>query len=176
MASATKKKGKEKKKFDRKSFKRKEVPEGMGEFRLRKGFGKHILSENNKDMTIKGKRLKRIVEPGDILVCPPSKVGAFMDKFMRIDVLPKKEKVEQKRLKREHHGGGRYNVINIVSGVKLNDGFLTKDEANEMIVSEGVKPTPDEPDEEEEFDEYEEEENDDETIDVGEDEDEDDEQ
>jgi hypothetical protein len=135
---------KKKKSFKREDFEPEDAEEATGEFRLRRGYGKHIIGKTNKDLTIKGKRLKRVVEVGDVLVCPPSRVAAFMDKFERIDVLPEKAKPIQKQLKKQHKGGGRYDVINERTRVKLNADFLTKDEADEMIASEGVDPEEDE--------------------------------
>jgi hypothetical protein len=130
------KRRKKEEELSREDFDREEQVEELGEFRHKSKTGKHILGEN-PNMKIKGKRFKRISESGDILVCPPSIIAPFMDRFERIDVLPTIAPSAKKKLTREHKGGGRYNVIN-ANGVKINNDFLTKDEANELIVSDGA--------------------------------------
>lgn len=123
---------------ERKEFtrKRKEKKEEQGEYRLRNGYGKHILPKDCTDISIRGKENERIAISGDVLICKPSRIAPFLDKFKRIDLLPEYNPPPQREFKKEHKGGGRYNVINIASGEKLNDVYLSKDEANELIVNE----------------------------------------
>lgn len=123
---------------ERKTFtrQRREKKEELGEYRLRRGYGKHIIPKGCTDISIKGKDNERIAVSGDILTCLPSRIAPFLDKFERIDLLPEYSPPPQKELKKEHKGGGRYNVINVASGEKLNDVYLSKEEANEMIVNE----------------------------------------
>jgi|2_EtaG_2_1085320.scaffolds.fasta_scaffold00255_20 hypothetical protein len=128
--------------LSREDFERDETIEEVGEFRHRPRTGKHLLGKNT-NFKIKGKRYKRISQSGDILICPPRLIASFHDKFERIDILPEAVLPPEKQLKRVHKGGGRYDVINTVSGVKLNNDFLTKDEANELIVSDNAPPEED---------------------------------
>lgn len=123
----------ERKKFTRQ---RKEKVEDVGEYRLRNGYGKHTIPESCTDIFIRGKENERIAISGDVLICKPSRIAPFLDKFERIDLLPEYNPQPQKQLKKEHKGGGRYNVINVTSGEKLNEVYLSKDEANELIVNE----------------------------------------
>lgn len=123
----------ERKKFTRQ---RKEKEEDVGEYRLKNGYGKHTIPEGCTDISIRGKDNERIAISGDVLICKPSRIAPFLDKFERIDLLPEYNPQPQKQLKKEHKGGGRYNVINVTSGEKLNEVYLSKDEANELIVSE----------------------------------------
>ncbi len=123
------------KRKEREDFTREEEPIEIGEFLHKQGKGKHHLGGSGK-LKIKGKRSKKFSEAGDIIICPPSSLIGVMDKFERIDVLPQTPRPVQKELKRVHKGGGRYDVINTVTRTKINEDFLTKDEANELIVSD----------------------------------------
>ncbi|MCP4475395.1 MAG: hypothetical protein GY821_12685 [Gammaproteobacteria bacterium] len=134
--SFTKKKPEEQKELSRDDFVSEEVDEAKGEFRLLFKKGNHSLGKNPL-LNIKGRPLKRIVEPGDILIAPPSMLISFMDKFERIDALPEYAAPPKKKLKMIKRGSG-YEVINEVSGVKLNNDFLTEEEAKELIADEEV--------------------------------------
>ena len=124
------------KKFNRKKEEElnSETEYEMGEFRLKKGYGKHLLGENPL-LNIKGKPHKRVAVTGDVVVCPLHILANFMDKFERVDVLPEEEKEDVVYIK-QHKGGGRYNVLDPVTGIKVNDDFLTKEDADELIASE----------------------------------------
>ena len=130
------KKKKKEKELTRENYTREEVEE-LGEFRHRDKRGKHLLGEN-PNFNIKGNKHKRVSESGDILVCPPRLIAPFMDKFERVDILPSPATAVLKQLKRVHKGGGRYDVINNSTGNKLNNDYLTKEEANDLIVSDGA--------------------------------------
>lgn len=128
-----------KKKEVKKEFEKEETTPKikMGEFQLNRGCGNHYI-HNHPLCSIKGKPNKRVVEEGDILICPPSVVSAFTDKFTRLDAgaksqeeLEAEEEVRARPSMREEEDG-KYSVFNS-QGIKLNDSPLTKSEARELL-------------------------------------------
>lgn len=111
----------------------------IGHFRLKEGFGKHRI-HGQVTCEIQGRKGKRVVEVGDILLCPPYMVRHFMDKFERIDSHSKSQEEMEVSEKPEapptmiHKGKDRYDVIS-ATGLKINHGFLSKEEAGELVQS-----------------------------------------
>lgn len=128
-------KRKKKKEELKKEF-RERPPVEMGEYQRIKDHGKHYIHDHPL-MSIKGKKFKRVVEGGDILICPPYLVKHFMDAYVRIDAAAQtQEEIETQedeagKPKIEEVAGG-YNVLSAL-GVKLNSGVLTKEEAEELL-------------------------------------------
>lgn len=76
--------------------------------------------------------------PGDIMEVEDIKeLGGAADKFEILDPVPKENPIELDMpavaLKMEHRGGGRYNVINVETDEPINEDYLTKKEAEEMV-------------------------------------------
>ena len=114
----------------------------MKKFRLKQGYGKHYIG-------------LRCYEEGDIIdAFGIEEFGGAQDKFEEV-VLPKRvraskpapiskpepepesedelESESEPMLKMTHHGGGRYNVVNSVTDEIINDGWLTKEEAEALV-------------------------------------------
>lgn len=111
-----------------------ETEEERGRFQLITK-GKHYLHADPLS-EIEGKKHQRVAEQGDVIVCPPYKLQPFMDKFKRLDAQPCVDapvKEEVADVKIEHRGGGKYNVIK--DGQKINDTFLTKEQAEELAAA-----------------------------------------
>lgn len=97
---------------------------------LKKKVGFHIRYESGKG------RVKYL--PGDIMEVENIKeLGGAADKFKILDPVPKENPIELDEpaimLKMMHRGGGRYNVVNVETDEAVNDEYLTKKEAEEMI-------------------------------------------
>lgn len=111
-----------------------ETEEERGRFRL-KTKGKHYLHTDPLS-EIEGKKHQRVAEQGDIILCPPYKLQAFKDKFERLDAQPVVEapvKEEVVNVEIKHKGKGRYDVIK--DGLRINDTFLTKEQAEELATA-----------------------------------------
>lgn len=98
--------------------------------RLKEKVGFHIRQEEGKG------RVKYL--PGDIMEVENIKeLGGAADKFEILDPVPEENPIEldapATTLKMEHRGGGRYNVINIETDEPINEDYLTKKEAEEMV-------------------------------------------
>lgn len=117
-----------------------EATEGVevGEYRLKKGYGKHYLN-SQKECRIKEKHMSRVVMEGDVLQCPPYKLDGIRDKFERIDA-PDTNSVDVEVREKpkapptmHQKGRGKYDVM--YDGIKINDVFLSKKEAQDLIQS-----------------------------------------
>lgn len=76
---------------------------------------------------------KRLVV-GDEIECSPEKLRYFMDKFEVIEEDPTIEDIKEPMpLEMKHRGGGRWDVINRVTGKPINDIGLTKEEALALL-------------------------------------------
>lgn len=115
-----------------------EATQGMdiGEFRLKKGYGKHYIN-NHPECRIKGRAKQGVVMEGDILQCPPYKLDGVRDKFERIDApdtttvdIEVREKPKAPPTMHQK-GKGKYDVM--YDGIKINDVFLSKKEAQALI-------------------------------------------
>lgn len=100
--------------------------------KLKEKVGFHIRQEEGKG------RVKYL--PGDIMEVENIKeLGGAADKFEILDPVPEENPIELDKpattLKMEHRGGGRYNVINIETDEPINEDYLTKKEAEEMVGS-----------------------------------------
>ncbi len=108
----------------------------VGEFKLKKGYGRHRIN-GHKLCKIKGRNGQDIVFPGDVLLCPPYVIKAFRDKFDRLDAPEDaKEAVEMREVPKDpptmhQKGKGKYDVK--YDGIKINDHYLTKKEAQDLI-------------------------------------------
>lgn len=107
----------------------------VGEFRLKKGYNKHYIHQNPL-CKVKGRNGQRVVFEGDILLCPPYLIEAFRDKFERMDASDTKEEIEIKEKVKSpptmhQKGKGKYDVM--YDGMKINDQFLGKKQAEELI-------------------------------------------
>jgi hypothetical protein len=98
--------------------------------KLKEKVGFHIRYEPRKG------RVKYL--PGDIIEVENIKeLGGAADKFEILDPVPKENPIELNEpatmLKMMHRGGGRYNVVNIETDEAVNNEYLTKKEAEEMV-------------------------------------------
>jgi len=116
----------------------------MKRYRLKEGCGSHYTRD--------GRRL----EAGDYIeVNGDWELGSAIDKFEEVvsrrrskapepvkakvaepepDKEPEPEdKQDEAELQMVHHGGGRYNVVNSVTDEIINDGWLTKEEAEALV-------------------------------------------
>ena len=100
----------------------------MPKYRLKPGC-KHYMRAN-------GRRAYKFVG-GDIIELPADKAAAIMDKLELVEeaqpVEEKEEKIPAVSLQIVHRGGGKYNVVNQVTGKPINDRLLTKEEAEELV-------------------------------------------
>lgn len=98
--------------------------------KLKQKVGFHIRQEEDKG------RVKYL--PGDVMEVENIKeLGGAADKFEILDPVPEENPIELDEpatmLKMEHRGGGRYNVINTETDEPINENYLTKKEAEEMV-------------------------------------------
>lgn len=80
-------------------------------------------------MRLKGKLV--VICPGDTVRCEPYELGNAKDKFDQLEPDPPPPQLKFS-LKVKHRGGGRYDVLNELTGVKINDKTLTKEEAEAL--------------------------------------------
>lgn len=88
----------------------------------------HYVKEDG-DLILKGE--------GEVVRLTPRQFRAFKDKFVpadeEADILPKTQE-KRRRLRMDHHGGGRYNVVNLDDDEKpLNSDWLTREEALDLM-------------------------------------------
>ena len=100
----------------------------MARYRMKEGCGRHYLRKDGQET---------IVEPGDVVECDEWQLGGGKRKFELVGP-PDPPPVPTVGLKVKHKGGGRWVVLNEVSGAQINDGYLTKREAVEMAT--GIAP------------------------------------
>lgn len=119
----------------------------MPKFLMREKKGKHtyLYPQQNE----KGRRKKRVLYPGDIIDCSEYEIAGALDKFeclepekLELERNPKPNvglkavEVEEKEIVnyiKKRVGKGQFDVINEVSGLALNEGPLTKQEANQLV-------------------------------------------
>jgi len=112
-------------------------------YRVKAGFGKHNILVINE----KGRNTRVKILPGQTFTDYPDSrnVKGFEYKLEAIErgaVVPdevlkeeieKEEVADSKNLKRIPRGNGRYDVINVETGEKINDKLLTKREADALL-------------------------------------------
>ena len=85
---------------------------------------------------VEGEKKKRVIyKKGDVIEATEYELRSFLDKFRRIGPpeAPEKPKAEAKQLKKEHRGGGKYNVVNPESGKPINNELLSSEDADALI-------------------------------------------
>jgi len=94
-------------------------------FKLKAGMGKHHIRRTGRMVVLK---------PGDKIDCEKYELGGAIFKFEQLepDPPPPEPKLG---LKAVHRGAGKWDVLNEATGVKINDGLLTKEEAQELALS-----------------------------------------
>ena len=92
-------------------------------FRMKRGMGKHYRRQRGEMVCVR---------PGDEIVCDPDELGNAKFKFEQLDPTPPPPEPNV-GLKLVHKGGGWYDVVNEVSGQKINDELLKKNEALELV-------------------------------------------
>ena len=100
----------------------------MAKFRLRSG-----KYHGFKD----GQR--HIYQKGEIIDIDPENTKFMMDLLEPIDhIETEEERTAAPRVQLEivHKGGGKYNVINSVTGKPVNDKLLTKSQAQDLVMRE----------------------------------------
>lgn len=67
----------------------------------------------------------------------PNKVEWMKHRLKRLGPLPEEKEENQRNVsyRKDHRGGGRYNVVNEETDKAINDVLLKKDEADELIES-----------------------------------------
>lgn len=80
------------------------------------------------------------VRPGDIVEAERHELGNAISTYECLDPLPP-EPEEVRTLVARHAGGGRYNIINTVTGKKINDKTLSKEDAK-LFIDDYVKDEP----------------------------------
>lgn len=92
-------------------------------FRLKERCGKHhTRSQDGEALTLR---------PGDIIDCEATELGNAIDKFEQLDPDPPEPQATE-GLVVVPAGEGRFNIVNVVSGAKLNDVPLTSQEASDI--------------------------------------------
>lgn len=93
--------------------------------------GKHYFRRGGKMICVR---------PGETIEAEDYELGGFISTYKCLDPLPPKppEPEPTRALFAEHRGGGRWNVINKVTGKPINDDLLSKEEA-ESLVDKGLE-------------------------------------
>lgn len=105
--------------------------------KLKAKVGFHIREEKDKG------KVKYL--PGDVMEVKNIKeLGGAVDKFEILDPVSEENITKLDTpvsvLKMVHRGGGRYNVINVETDESINEEYLTKQEAEEMVTSVPEEP------------------------------------
>jgi len=90
------------------------------------------------------------IKPGDVLDCEEHEIRGALDKFEMIsEAKPASSPEEDGEKKTDkaglvllHRGGGRYNVVNPETEEKINDDYLTKEEAQSLLRERGESTIP----------------------------------
>ena len=92
-------------------------------YRLKPDSGKHIMRDG------------KVVLPGQTIRTDPENLKGAMDKFTVVDNQPELTDAEgpDATLVPRHKGGGYYDVINTVTGLRINQRSLTQEEAKGLL-------------------------------------------
>jgi|GEM_PF-5478296 len=95
-------------------------------YRMKKGVGPHSMKLDGKNITL---------HPGDEVRCEPEDIGGILER--KFDALepPPPEPSPKVGLVVKHREDGKCDVINEVTGNKINDEPLTPKEAAQMVGS-----------------------------------------
>lgn len=83
----------------------------------------------------------RAIRPGQVVELSPNEAKAFGDKFEFVEgddefkplAEIEEEHGHQSHLQKHHKGGGWYDVINTLSGQKINDRALSSEDADSLL-------------------------------------------
>ena len=94
---------------------------------MKYGVGRHNLLVDGKEV---------VVEPGQEIACDEYLIKGAMDKFDCLDP-PPPPPTPTVGLIAKHFGGGRWAVVNETSGARINDDWLSKEEAIAIAREQG---------------------------------------
>ena len=98
--------------------------------KLKPKTGYHYRKETGKGLVV--------YKPGDIMTVENiQELGGAKYKFLILDPIPEENPLQLDeppvKLKMVHKGRGKFNIINVKTGLPVNEGLLNKEEAQTML-------------------------------------------